>query len=121
MPSEIYTEKRPWGSFTRLAHKKKCTVKIIEVKPRQMLSLQYHLHRVELWIALDSGIKVQVGNKQKMLPKGKMITIPKKAKHRLIGGSKTARILEISTGNVRESDIVRLEDNYGRIKKKPWR
>ena len=118
MPAEIYTEKRPWGSFTRLAHKKKCTVKIIEVRPRQMLSLQSHCLRSELWVALDPGIRVQVGNSTKPFPVGKTITIPKKAKHRLIGGPKKARVLEISFGDVRESDIVRLEDSYGRVKKR---
>ncbi|MFH1224332.1 MAG: phosphomannose isomerase type II C-terminal cupin domain [Candidatus Diapherotrites archaeon] len=116
MQEKIYTEKRPWGKFTRFVHGKKCTVKIIEVKPRQALSLQYHKHRSELWFALDSGLKVQLGKKSK--PKkfavGSVVHVGKKVPHRLVGGSKLARVLEISTGDVRENDIVRIEDRYGR-------
>jgi mannose-1-phosphate guanylyltransferase len=42
------------------------------------------------------------------------VTVPKKAIHRLIGAGTDAIILEISTGDFDEKDIVRLEDDYSR-------
>lgn len=105
--------KKPWGDFKEFVKNKKCTVKIIEVKPRQELSLQYHKHRSEMWYFLDDGF-VQLGNKKESVKKGEIVIVPKKKEHRLIAGKKMLRILEVATGNFSERDIVRLEDKYGR-------
>jgi len=48
------------------------------------------------------------------LQEGESITIPKNTIHRIIGAGTEATILEISTGEFDESDIVRLEDDYKR-------
>ena len=56
--SRIYEEKRPWGGFRRYTHNELSTVKVITVKPGEVLSLQYHHHRDELWVALDPGLRV---------------------------------------------------------------
>lgn len=114
MSKKIYTEKRPWGSFTGYALNEKCTVKIITVKPNQELSLQSHKRRSELWVALDSGLKAQLNNKIVSLKRGQSITIPKRAKHRLSAGKKAGRVLEISFGYFDEKDEKRFEDKYGR-------
>lgn len=112
---EYYAEKRPWGSFERFVHNKKCTVKILTLKPGQALSLQYHKFRSELWVTLDSGLWFQAGKKISTFKKGSVVEIPKNTPHRLMGGKKEARVLEISWGKVRENDIVRIEDRYGRV------
>jgi len=105
--------KRPWGSFKQFVKNKKCTVKIIEVKPRQRLSLQYHKKRKELWYFLTPG-EVQIGLKRKKVKKGEIVRIGKWQAHRIISGKKKTVVLEISLGKFKEKDEVRIEDKYGR-------
>jgi len=104
---------RPWGNFKEFAKNKKCTVKIIELEPRQELSLQLHNKRDELWYFLDEAV-VQLGNKKIRVKEGSIIKIPKKKAHRIISSNKKARVLEISFGNFSEGDEIRLEDKYKR-------
>lgn len=53
---------RPWGSFKQYAHNQDVTVSLMTVQPGQRLSLQSHTARAELWIVLDAGAIVQVGD-----------------------------------------------------------
>jgi mannose-6-phosphate isomerase len=113
--SQIYEEKRPWGGFRRYTHNQLSTVKIITVKPGEILSLQYHHHRDELWVALDTGLRVTLGDRVWDPEPYEEIFIPHGTKHRIAGvGDKPSRWLEISFGEFDEEDIVRLEDHYGR-------
>ena len=105
--------KRPWGSFKQFVLNKKCTVKIIEVKPNEELSLQKHKKRSEMWYFLTNGI-VQLGKTKKMIKNGQIMNIGRKITHRLIAGNKKVRVLEISLGNFNENDEIRLEDKYKR-------
>jgi len=106
---------RPWGKFNTYAFNEKCTVKIITVNKGEILSLQKHKHRSETWIAIDSGLVAQVGNKKFKLKIGQRINISKHTKHR-ISSTKKARFLEVSFGKFDENDEIRLEDKYGRVK-----
>jgi mannose-6-phosphate isomerase-like protein (cupin superfamily) len=108
------TEKRPWGRFERFTLKEKSTVKLVYLDGDKRLSLQYHNNRSEFWKVIRGPVRVQLGNDTKTLQTGEPIAIPKKAVHRLIGAGVDAIILEISTGEFDESDIVRLEDDYKR-------
>ncbi len=105
--------KRPWGSFKQFVLNEKCTVKILEVKPKQKLSLQLHKKREEEWHFLTDGI-VQIGKRKKRMKEGETVKIGKNVPHRLIAGNKEALVLEISRGNFNEKDEIRLEDKYGR-------
>ncbi|HLC78019.1 MAG TPA: phosphomannose isomerase type II C-terminal cupin domain [Candidatus Nanoarchaeia archaeon] len=105
--------KKPWGNFKEFIKNKKCSVKIIEVNPGQRLSLQYHTNREEMWYFLESGF-VRIGNKRFSVKEGQIVKIPKKKLHRVIADKKKLRFLEVSLGNFSETDIVRLEDDYGR-------
>jgi len=105
--------KRPWGEFKQFVLNKKCTVKILEVKPKEELSLQLHKERTEEWYFLTPGF-VQIGKNKKKVGKGKSIHIGKNIPHRIIAGNKKVLVLEISLGNFREGDEIRLEDKYER-------
>ncbi|MDO8634205.1 MAG: phosphomannose isomerase type II C-terminal cupin domain [archaeon] len=107
------TVKKPWGKFTQYTHNEKTTVKIIEVKNGESLSLQSHEKRDELWVALDDGLIVEISGKKTRAKKGEQFFIPRKTKHRL-SATKNARILEIAFGEFDEKDITRYEDKYGR-------
>lgn len=106
-------EERPWGNFKQFVKNKKCTVKIHTVKPNQELSLQYHKKRKEMWYFLTDGF-VQIGLEKKKVKKGEIVWIKKLQAHRAFAKDKKVQFLEISFGKFKESDIVRIEDKYGR-------
>lgn len=107
---------KPWGSFDQYTLNERSTVKILTINPGASTSLQSHRHRKEFWVALDKGIRVQIGREKILLQKGSNILVKKGAKHRLrCEGRLAARILEISFGEFSENDIVRYEDVYGRV------
>ena len=105
--------KRPWGLFKQFVLNEKCTVKIIEVKPKEELSLQKHKERVENWYFITPGI-VQIKNKKNFIKEGEFVKIPKNTPHRILAGNKTVKVLEVSLGNFDEHDEIRLEDKYNR-------
>jgi mannose-6-phosphate isomerase len=104
---------RPWGDFKLFVKNKKCTVKILEVKPHQKLSLQYHKHRKELAYFLTSGF-VQIGMENHKVEKGEIVVFKKRQAHRVFAKNKKVKYLEIALGKFREGDEVRIEDQYGR-------
>lgn len=107
-------EVRPWGMFERFTLNEISTVKIITVKPKQKLSVQYHHKRREFWRILEGTAKVTLGNKTFKAKAGDEIVIPKKTVHAIEALSKTVKFMEIAFGKFDEKDIVRLEDRYGR-------
>ena len=113
--SRIYEEKRPWGGFRQYTHNEASTVKVITVNPGEVLSLQYHQHRDELWVALDPGLRVTLDDRVWEATPYEEIFIPHGSRHRMAGaGTQPSRWLEISFGEFDENDIVRIEDQYGR-------
>ena len=111
----IYQERRPWGAFRRYTYNQLSTVKIITVNPGQVLSLQYHNQRDELWVALEPGLCVTLDDRIWEPEPYEEIFIPCGAHHRMAGvGKDPSRWLEISLGKFDEDDIIRLEDHYGR-------
>jgi mannose-6-phosphate isomerase-like protein (cupin superfamily) len=96
----IVEDIRPWGKFRSFPHQEARSIKVITVNPGASLSLQLHRRRSEFWIVLDPGLEIFVGREEA---------------HRLRNpGRAAARIMEIWIGDSDESDIVRLEDLYGR-------
>ena len=115
MPN-ILQRDRPWGRFEQYTHNLPCTVKIITVAPGGALSRQFHHHRDELWVVLDAGARVELGEEVVEPEAGEKLFIPRQTVHRLSAvGEEPVRILEISFGEFDEEDIIRLEDVYGRV------
>jgi mannose-6-phosphate isomerase len=109
----IIVVNKPWGDFVQFTKNEISTVKILTIQANQKLSLQNHIHREELWVALDDGVIAEGNGEKRTLSKGEKIFIPKLAKHRLSSKSKV-RVLEISFGHFDEEDIIRYQDDYGR-------
>lgn len=106
---------RPWGSFKQFASNHECTVSMMTVLPGQRLSLQSHRGRAELWIVIDDGAVVQVGDHERVCKAGDEIWIPANEKHRLsCKGGRPVRMLEVAFGNWRQDDIQRYADDYQR-------
>jgi mannose-6-phosphate isomerase len=111
----IVEDRRPWGRFRRYAHGEPTTVKLITVEAGQQLSLQRHEHRDELWVVLDPGLQVRIGDELHEAGPGDEHYIPRGTTHRAAdAGPAAARFLEVAFGHFDEGDIERLEDRYGR-------
>lgn len=111
---EVYSENRPWGSFEKFNENEQCTVKLLHIKPRSRLSLQYHNNRKEFWKIVKGSATVEVQDKKLALQEGQNIVIPHGAKHRIETSNSECTVLEISYGSFDENDIVRIEDDYDR-------
>ena len=105
--------KKPWGHEDLFTFNEISTVKIINIKPNKILSLQKHRKRREMWYFLTEGYVV-IGNKTKRVKKGEVVKVSKGVKHRIFSKDKEVKVLEISFGKFDWDDIVRLEDKYGR-------
>ncbi len=109
---------RPWGKYINLFQGKGFLIKELFVKPNGILSLQKHYHRSEHWLVTQGKANITL-NKNKLIKKpGEHIFIPLGAIHRIQNcGKKPVKIIEAQVGNIlKESDIVRYQDVYGRIK-----
>lgn len=105
---------RPWGSFRQYAFNQEVTVSLMTVQPRMRLSLQSHTGRAELWIVLDEGCEVQVGDEILHPHPGDEIWIPANTRHRLASRGPAVRVLEVAFGNWQQADITRYEDDFQR-------
>jgi len=109
---------RPWGRYVNLFEGKGFLIKELFVKPKGLLSLQKHHHRSEHWLVTQGVPKITL-NKDNFLKKpNDHIFIPLGAVHRIQNlNKKPVKIIEAQVGSIlRESDIVRFQDVYGRIK-----
>ena len=117
MTLTITSENRPWGKFFNYIQNKPCTVKILSVKENSILSLQSHEKRDENWVVLEGSCECLIGNEWNSAIEGDIIVIPRLIKHRIKTSNSSVKIMEISTGEFDENDIVRYEDEYGRCEK----
>lgn len=111
------TVRRPWGTYTTLIFDDGYQVKKITVLPGQQLSLQYHHKRAEHWVVVRGTAVVQIGDNEYETSVGVHRHIPLGDKHRLTNIGKDELVLiEVQYGTyLGEDDIVRLDDNYGRV------
>ncbi len=113
--TKIYEEERPWGKFRKFTENTLSTVKIITVNPNKKLSLQSHQKRGEFWKVVSGSGIFEIDKKRYEVKSGDEKYIPKGCLHRIEALNEEFVILEISTGEFDENDIVRFEDDYGRI------
>jgi mannose-1-phosphate guanylyltransferase/mannose-6-phosphate isomerase len=108
---------RPWGFYDSLDSGDRFQVKRIVVKPGESLSLQMHHHRAEHWVVVRGTAQVTCGEKSFLLSENQSTYIPLGTVHRLSNPGKTPlEIIEVQSGTyLGEDDIVRFEDNYGRL------
>ena len=87
------------------------------MNPGASLSLQMHFHRSEHWTIVNGIGKVEINDQETLLNQNESIYVPIRAKHRLSNpGKDPLIIIEVQIGKyLGEDDIVRFDDNYGRI------
>ena len=108
---------RPWGSYTILESSERHKIKNLTVMPEKRLSLQLHHHRSEHWVVVKGMASVQVDSSEFFLRPGESTFIKGGVKHRLSNPGKIPlEIIEVQLGDtVDENDIVRFDDEYGRV------
>jgi mannose-1-phosphate guanylyltransferase/mannose-6-phosphate isomerase len=108
---------RPWGWYDSVDECRYSKVKRIHVKPGASLSLQKHYHRAEHWIVVKGTAEITNGEKLITLMENQSAFIPIGQVHRLSNPKSTPlEIIEVQLGSyLGEDDILRIEDNYGRI------
>ncbi|MBK1622877.1 mannose-1-phosphate guanylyltransferase/mannose-6-phosphate isomerase [Afifella marina] len=118
-PAYVY---RPWGSYQAIDRGERFQVKRIEVKPGGRLSLQRHFHRAEHWIVVRGTALVTIGNTEKLLYENESTFIPIGAVHRLENPGKIPlELIEVQSGTyLAEDDVVRLDDDYDRLRDGGW-
>ena len=109
---------RPWGRYVNLFEGKGFLIKELFVKSKGMLSLQKHHHRSEHWLVTQGCPKITLNKSNFIKKSNEHIFIPLDAIHRIQNpGKKPVKIIEAQVGSIlKESDIVRYQDAYGRAK-----
>lgn len=116
MDFEIF--QRPWGIYKTTVLQGKYQSKVMQVKPRARLSLQYHNRREEYWVIASGEGLAQIGESFVSVGPGSVVFIPKGVKHRITNTSDKEQLIigETQIGDYfGEDDIVRIEDDYNRV------
>ena len=110
-------DRRPWGTFTVLDEGAGFKVKRIEVLPGKRLSYQKHAQRAEHWVVVQGTARVTLDDEEIQVSAGQAIDIGVGSAHR-IENADTALLVFIEVqrgGYLGEDDIVRLQDDFGRV------
>lgn len=110
-------EDRPWGSWQVLDEAPGYKVKRIRVRGGSRLSYQTHEHREEHWVVVSGVATCTVGSGTRRVLPGGSVHVPQGAPHRIANDElEELVIIEVQRGAYTgEDDIVRLEDDYGRL------
>jgi mannose-1-phosphate guanylyltransferase/mannose-6-phosphate isomerase len=108
---------RPWGFYESLIQGSRFQVKRIVVKPGHKLSLQQHYHRAEHWVVVEGVAQVTRDEDQLTVNENESVYLPLGCVHRVENPGRIPFVLiEVQSGSyLGEDDIVRLEDDYGRV------
>ena len=109
---------RPWGKYTNLFYGKGFLIKELVVNSKSSISLQKHRHRSEHWTVSSGKPKITI-NRNKFFKKiNESVFISKGAVHRIENiFKKPVKIMEVQIGSIlKETDIIRYKDIYGRVK-----
>lgn len=116
-PREV--DRRPWGSYTVLDEGETFKVKRIEVLPGKRLSYQTHAQRAEHWVVIQGSAKVTLDGREVIVASGEAVDIATGMAHRVENpGEDLLVFIEVQRGTyLGEDDIVRLQDDFGRVEK----
>jgi len=130
-----YIEARPWGEFRCFGQNIQCTAKVLILRPRQALSVQFHQHRDQHYYVMGKAfvewsaepVPENLTGSQKICEwwqgtsyreavtvDGDEFFFPRRHIHRVTSLADTVRVFEVAYGVNDEMDIVRIDDLYGR-------
>src|ERR687895_1929455 len=112
---------KPWGKVTTYALNQPSSVRVITIEPGQETSEHYHQLRDEMWVVLDDGLRVQIGNRVVDAEPGEEFVVQAEEPHRISNtGSRRGRVLEIAHGCTTEDDAFPLPAAYGKVLETRW-
>lgn len=108
---------RPWGRYINLYEGKGFLLKELIINAKSAISLQKHFHRSERWTIIKGRPKITIDRKKFFMKENQSVLIPKGSTHRIENiYNNPVQIAEIQMGSIlKESDIVRFKDIYGRV------
>ena len=107
---------RPWGWYEDLLSGPGYKLKRLLVRQGRRLSLQRHRHRSENWTVVAGTGQLLCDDRLLDAKAGSTFHIPCGSIHRASGGPGDLLIIEVQHGStLEESDIERLEDDFGRV------
>ena len=107
---------RPWGWYETLTNGDGYLIKRLWIDPGQRLSLQRHQHRLEHWYVASGSGDVSLDGQQLQAHPGSSFDVACGCVHRATAGTEGLLIIEIQRGSIlREDDIERFADDYGRV------
>ncbi len=108
---------KPWGYEIWFAQTDRYVGKLIHVHAGAQLSLQYHEKKEETMYCLRGDARLVIEREGRLeeipFPVGQSFHILPGTKHRLKAGEESCDVLEASTAEM--DDVVRLQDDFGRI------
>jgi mannose-6-phosphate isomerase len=110
-------ERRPWGEFSVLADAPDHKVKRLTVSSGCRLSYQIHAHRSEHWFVVSGAGTATIDGVDMPIGPGSCVDVPVETPHRVAcTGPSDLVLIEVQHGeSFEEDDIVRLDDDYGRM------
>jgi len=111
---------RPWGWFITTMTMPGYKTKTLFVLPKQRLSLQSHQFRKETWSVVKGEGICTVDRNLIRVQEDTLVSVPLGAVHRIENTSATEPLVisEVQIGEkCEEDDIIRYDDDYGRINK----
>jgi mannose-6-phosphate isomerase len=112
---------KPWGKVTTYALNQPSSVRLIAIEPGRDTSEHYHQLRDEMWVVLDPGLTIQIGNRVVEAQSGDEFVVSAEEPHRIMNrGDERGRVLEVAYGYTTEDDTFRLQDDYGRPLEPDW-
>ena len=108
---------RPWGRYLVIDDSPTHKVKQIWVTPGARLSYQRHEKRAEHWFVVSGSGQLTLDGTVSELTPGSSVDIAIGQLHRIANtGTEELLFIEVQTGTYfGEDDIVRVEDDFGRV------
>jgi mannose-6-phosphate isomerase-like protein (cupin superfamily) len=101
---------RPWGKTQTYALNQPATARLVTVVPGGDTGAHYHRLRDELWIVLDRGLTIEIGNRTLEPEPGDELQVPAEEPHRIrCGPESSGRVLQIAFGYASEDDRLPVE------------
>ena len=117
MKFKTVTIDKPWGHELIFAlAPRKYAGKILVINKGKRLSLQYHRRKHESLYVLKGKLTLRLGKKTLTAGPGDAFTVAPGTIHRFESHHGRVTLLEVSTTEL--DDVVRLQDDYGRIGRK---
>lgn len=113
----IDSDNRPWGRWEEYLNEPGYRVKRIQVHPGKRLSLQKHEHREEHWVVVQGEGIFTRNEDVRRVQRGDTLHIAIGDVHRLENDKdEYLVVIETQLGVCLEDDIIRLEDDFGRVR-----